>query len=328
MNRGYAGFYKGSYLRSSYEYAYVKFLDYYSIPWRYEEKTYDLGFKIYKPDFFIYNPNGDLEKIVEVKSRNQEAKDNALKSLTLIKTMFKIHCELISYEELLGIYSYLPFSLNSVITEWINSEKTTINKSTSGSLNPHYNIMHTKDSKKRIGEHTKKLWDSDSSAKQKMVEGLRKSGLAQKSILKTPRRIRKCLKCGEEFQTLITSTQKFCCIQCSGAVAIERATRVYVEKRNYVHNEIKEFIINWSIENEDIVLSTPLNRIKTSISPLVNAIEKKYGVKDLRVISASVFGSDCGRKELINFMKKCVVKRYAELTETQPLELKDKKPLG
>lgn len=52
------------------------------------------------------------------------------------------------------------------------------------------------------------------------------------------------------------------------------------------------------------------------------------GVKDLKVISASVFGKDCGRKELINFMKNCVMKRYAELTETQPLELEDKKPLG
>lgn len=98
-------------------------LEYYSIPWRYEEKTYDLGYKIYKPDFFIYNPNGDLEKIVEIKSRNKEAKDKALKSITLIKPIYKIHCDLISYEELLDIYRDLPFSLNSTIQSGLTMKK-------------------------------------------------------------------------------------------------------------------------------------------------------------------------------------------------------------
>ncbi len=51
MNRGYAGFYKGHYLRSSYEYAYAKFLDFHSVQWGYEEQTFDLGYKKYKPDF-------------------------------------------------------------------------------------------------------------------------------------------------------------------------------------------------------------------------------------------------------------------------------------
>ncbi|SOC36186.1 hypothetical protein SAMN05877842_102144 [Ureibacillus acetophenoni] len=47
MNRGYASFYKGHYLRSSYEYAYAKYLDYHSIPWGYEVKVFDLGYKFY-----------------------------------------------------------------------------------------------------------------------------------------------------------------------------------------------------------------------------------------------------------------------------------------
>lgn len=74
LNRGYAGFYKGHYLRSSYEYAYAKYLDYHSIPWSYEDEVFDLGYKKYKPDFFFYDSKGELIKIVEVKSRNREAK--------------------------------------------------------------------------------------------------------------------------------------------------------------------------------------------------------------------------------------------------------------
>ncbi|MBY0145648.1 restriction endonuclease [Neobacillus niacini] len=304
MNRGYAGFYKGFYLRSSYEYAYAKFLDFNSIPWRYEEKTFDLGYKMYKPDFFIYNSTNELEKIVEVKSRNKTAIENALKSLETLESNYKIFCELISYEELLSIYSELPFTLNQTISEWINDDKTTINKSLHGSLNGHFNIMHSVATKKRIGEHTRKLWNSDSPAKQKMLEGLRNTGLAQKGKLKTLRIVRHCFKCGKEFQCLITSPKKFCSQQCSGSIAIQHATEEYVKQRTIVHIEIRDFIIKWSLENVELILSTPMNKIKTSISPLVKEIERRFGVKDLRVISKAVFGEDLGRKELIIFMKK------------------------
>ena len=80
LNRGYAGFYKELYLRSSYEYAYAKYLVYHSIPWSYEDKVFDLGYKLYKPDFFFYDQNGKIIKIVEIKSRDKKAKDNALKA--------------------------------------------------------------------------------------------------------------------------------------------------------------------------------------------------------------------------------------------------------
>ncbi|MDF2904489.1 MAG: restriction endonuclease, partial [Bacillus sp. (in: firmicutes)] len=81
MNRGYAGFYGVHYLRSSYEYAYARYLDYLSIPWSYEEYTFNIGYKTYKPDFFLYDKDGKLEKIVEIKSRNEKAKTEAKKAL-------------------------------------------------------------------------------------------------------------------------------------------------------------------------------------------------------------------------------------------------------
>jgi|SRR5690625_15960 len=119
MNRGYAGFYKGNYLRSSYEYAYAKYLDYYSIPWSYETEVFDIGFKKYKPDFFLYDQNRSIDKIVEIKSRDKNEKDNAKIALKAIEKRYTIKCELVSYEELLITYKDLPFSLTSTITEWI-----------------------------------------------------------------------------------------------------------------------------------------------------------------------------------------------------------------
>ncbi|MEQ6387941.1 hypothetical protein RZN22_01270 [Bacillaceae bacterium S4-13-58] len=184
MNRGYAGFYNGFYLRSSYEYAYAKYLDHHSIQWSYEDDVYDVGNRLYKPDFFFYD-NGKLIKIVEIKSRNKAEKERSKIALKIIKEKFSIDWELISYEELLELYKDLPFSLTSTINEWINSDKTSINKSQFGKLKGHYNLKHSDKTKREIGKHTKLLWESDNLTKQRMIEGLRKSGLSQKENKKS-----------------------------------------------------------------------------------------------------------------------------------------------
>ncbi|MBU8916418.1 restriction endonuclease [Bacillus sp. FJAT-29953] len=303
MNRGYAGFYKGYYLRSSYEYAFAKYLDFYSIQWSYEDQVFDLGYKLYKPDFFFYDKDNRLVKIVEIKARNTEVKKNARRDLKTIEEKYHIKCELVSYEELLKIYKGLPFSLTSTISEWINSSETTINKAAFGELNGHYNLKHNKNSKKRIGEHTKKLWATEGTAKQRMIEGLRKSGLSQKGKFKKERQTRFCEVCGQNFIVIETSPQKFCSQSCAGKVAIKKATDIYVDSRLKIHEGIKDIIIQWSKENREIVLKTPLNKIKTTIKPLLDDIQKHFGVKDFRVISKAVFGEDRGRKELIKYMK-------------------------
>ncbi|MCM3161704.1 restriction endonuclease [Metabacillus litoralis] len=303
MNRGYAGFYKNYYLRSSYEYAYAKYLDFHKIPWSYEDHSYDIGYKTYKPDFFFYDQNGKLEKIVEIKSRNENVLIEARKALDCIKAIYNVDFELITYKHLLELYKPLPFSLTSTIDEWIKSEKTTINKTAHGKLNAHYNLKHSENAKKKIGEHTRKLWASESLAKKKMLEGLKKSGM-KKGYIRVARVQRKCIECNKEYEVLSTSPKKYCSRTCSGNSAIRNATVQYMEKRESIHKGIRDYVIRWSIDNKDIVLGTPLNKIKTTISQLIHDIQSKFGVKDIRVISKAVFGEDRGRKELIRFMKK------------------------
>ncbi|TYR75618.1 restriction endonuclease [Rossellomorea vietnamensis] len=303
MNRGYAGFYKDHYLRSSYEYAYARYLDHHSMQWSYEDDIFDLGYRKYKPDFFFYNKNGELVKIVEVKSRNEQEKKRALLILNSIEKLYNVRCELVSYEDLLELYQELPFSLNSVITEWINSKDTTINKAAFGKLNGHYNLRHSAKAKKAIGRNTKKLWASNSISKQRMIDGLRNSGLAQKGKHKKPRETRCCKKCGRPFLVIVTSSKKYCGRSCSGNIAIVIATNASMVKRQQVHKEIQNYIIQWSKDNKDLVQSTPFNKIKSSINPLIDQIHYRFGVKDFRVISKSVFGEDRGRKELLRFMK-------------------------
>ncbi|WP_301108256.1 restriction endonuclease [Sporosarcina sp.] len=304
MNRGYAGFYKGFYLRSSYEYAYAVYLDQFNILWSFEDQTFEVYGKSYKPDFFFYDKHGKLEKIVEIKSRNQQEIESAKLKLEFIEVQYLVKTELISYVELLKIYENMPMSLNSIITSWIKSDDTTIHKAAIGRLNGHYGLTHSEESKNKIGEHTKKLWRTNSLSKKRMIEGLRKSGLSQKGKIKTEREKRYCLLCANEFIALITSKQIYCSRKCSGQTAISIATDKYVQKRKSVHQDIKRFLIQWTFKNKELVLSTPYNKINTTIRPLTDEIFLQFGVKDMRVISKAVFGEDKGRKELLRFMKK------------------------
>lgn len=242
MNRGYSGFYKNVFLRSSYEYAFAKYLDHFKINWKYEEKCYHISDKKYTPDFFIYSED-KLVKIVEVKSRNRKVIEKAKHLLKELSKMENVETAIISYEQLLDLYRVMPYSLNSIITEWINSPNTTINKKMSGKNNPHFNHSHTKRTKKIIGEHTKKLWLSNPKARKRMIEGLRKSGAVQKGKIKTPREQRICKRCKQKFITLITSPQIFCNQKCAAETNIQIATERYVSNRNEISMNIKNLII-------------------------------------------------------------------------------------
>ncbi|MCF6408417.1 hypothetical protein [Pseudalkalibacillus salsuginis] len=127
--------------------------------------------------------------------------------------------------------------------------------------------------------------------------------MVQKGKFKKPREMKTCLECGRPFDVIITSHKKFCGRTCSGKVAIKLATNSSVNKRKQVHKKIKEYIIQWAKDNKELVLGTPYNKIKTTIRPLTDDIERQYGIKDIRVISKAVLGEDLGRKELLRFMK-------------------------
>jgi hypothetical protein len=53
--------YKGIYMRSSWEYAFVLWLDKNNIKWEYEPKTFDLGDNTYTPDFYLSEFNLYIE---------------------------------------------------------------------------------------------------------------------------------------------------------------------------------------------------------------------------------------------------------------------------
>lgn len=73
ITRGIQGYYynqsmkKNVWLRSSWEYIYAKWLDSKNILWDVECEMYNVKDKSYRPDFFIYDNDMNLIKIVEIK---------------------------------------------------------------------------------------------------------------------------------------------------------------------------------------------------------------------------------------------------------------------
>lgn len=306
-NRGYAGYYKNIYLRSSYEYAYAKLLDEEKVEWGYEQKTYDLGYRKYTPDFFIYG-NGQLKYIVEIKSEVKKEQDKALKALNELKKQYGINGFMLTYKDLYNIYLQKGLNLNKTINEWIKSEKTTINKNISGENNPHYGLSHSEETKKIIGEQTKQRWKIN---RKIYLEASKKGAQKAKEVLSgriKVKRINKiCPICNKEFKVLITDKQqKYCSQLCANKTNSKLGTEKQKQEAKILRDKIKEFIMGWAKDNKEIILSTPYNKIKTNLKPLFDDIENKYGIKDLRIISKSVFGEDKGRKELLRFLKEYV----------------------
>lgn len=158
--------------------------------------------------------------------------------------------------------------------------------------------------KSRIGEKTKERW-RDPEIAMRMKEGLRKTGLSQKGKIKTPRETRVCELCRKEFVEMVTSPKIYCTRQCSGQVAMTRATETYVEKRANIHIGIKEDIEDWAIENKQLITDAKFNQIKPTLEPILEIVEEKYDVKDMRVISKAIVNTE-SRKDLLKHLKEIV----------------------
>lgn len=307
-NRGYAGYYKNVYLRSSYEYAYVKLLDQEGIDWKYEQKTYDLGYRKYTPDFFIYDNTGQLKYVVEIKSEVKKEQDRALKALDELKKQYGINGFMLTYKDLYNIYLQKGLNLNKTINEWITSDKTTINKDITGENNPHYGLKHSEETKRRIGEMTKQRWELHREVYlEASKKGAQKAREKLKGKIKVERIKKICPICSKEFRILITNQkQKYCSQLCANKANSKLGAEKEKQQAQILRDKIREHVMEWAKNNKEIILSTPYNKIKTNLKPLFDEIENKYGIKDLRIISKSVFGEDKGRKELLRFLKEYV----------------------
>ena len=147
----------------------------------------------------------------------------------------------------------------------------------------------SEETKKKIGETTKAKWKNPIIA-EKMLNGLRKGVETQKS--KSPKiKTFICASCGKNITVPAyeISKRKYCSNQCVAndnrwKKGVEEAAKM-THQRNIIKKVmIKEDIVDWVGNNKELVLNCPKNKIRNTLSGLINMVEEKYGIKDFRSI--------------------------------------------
>lgn len=181
-------------------------------------------------------------------------------------------------------------------------------------INSGYNIKpgggnknHSEETKIKIGNATKKRWEDPEIAK-RMRKGLQRGVETmrnRKSEIRVERITIICELCGKEFESRPAENRKFCSQQCASKYASNVASEKKKEEYKIIANDKKTIIHNWALDNKEIVLSCPLNKISTNLEPLLKLTQ----LSDWRSLTKII--GETSRKEFLIYLQK-FVKIYAE----------------
>lgn len=166
------------------------------------------------------------------------------------------------------------------------------------------------ETKRKIGMTTKAKWKDPETAK-KMLDGLRKG---TETVKNKPQKLVEfiCPNCNKKLMLLPyeAKDKKFCSLRCAGLVSGLKGIGIAAEQ-NHSRNienkkDIAKFILNWSQDNRDIIISCPYNKITTYLNPLLNEIDNKYNIKDFR--SLFICFNVNNKKEFLTYLKDYIVK--------------------
>lgn len=150
----YQGYYNDFYLRSSYEYVFLKVLEKKGLSFTMEEKTYEFsdGTK-YTPDFFIYDGVGVLQRIVEIKAEDKQYYAEGVATVKKMKEEFNISVDLLSLQELIQICKENDLNFYQLSQEWKESLNSTYKKDNRGERNPMFGKHQSEVSKQKMGKN-------------------------------------------------------------------------------------------------------------------------------------------------------------------------------
>lgn len=152
----------------------------------------------------------------------------------------------------------------------------------------HSGGIKSEETKRKIGETTKIKWANPDTA-EKMRKGLLKGAETMKRNAKTYPFT--CPVCHKTFyyQKHVAESKKFCSNKCAGKgmncqKGVYNSAKLNHERNIERKKIIKNDVIKWVFDNEDIVLKCPYNKISTNFKGLREMLHNKYNIKDLRTI--------------------------------------------
>ncbi len=311
MINGYSGYYNGIFLRSTLEFAFAYYLDHKKIKWAYELKAYDLEEKQYIPDFFLLDENDNVISIVETKG--DRLIDSGKEKIDRLEELYGIKVILVTQKELTQTYkNEMPIRYNQAKKMWINDFGATLNdRYVDGIKNPMYGLKHSEQTKRIISKKAKERFKNPiylRNCTDKLIAFNRANNFKHAKQPRVERIKIKCLLCKNEFVVTINNPKKrkFCSEKCARIYHGKIGNEVQAKNSKEHLELIKDYIYTWSLNNKEIIMETPFNKISTTLNPLFEEIENMYNIKDKRTISKAIFGEDKGRKKFLLHLKEYV----------------------
>ena len=316
---GYSGFYKESYLRSSLEYIYARYLDYMSISWTYEPKTFTLSNgERYKPDFLL-----ETGEYTEIKgSFNYE---QCLPKVKCFESDFLVKVNLIQEPDLRILIKSTPLIFEHLKNEWKEVAKVR-GMSISGSKNPMYGVVQTDSAKAKISAKAKERFNDpvyrakwENSPKRKAYH-VNRTGIKTGDLV--PRYTLQCEFCNSDFVVIqgAAKIRRFCSKRC--AIQTNRGKTITTNL------EVRELAHNFALNNSDKLFTTKLNKLKPLFQPLYDEVLEAHNIMDTRTIALMTMGKSVSRKEFLYYLRDYVQKVRGTIENPESIELEDKKPLG
>lgn len=168
--------------------------------------------------------------------------------------------------------------------------------------------VKSEETKRRIGETTKAKWANPITA-EKMKNGLLKGAETMKRNAKLyPFTCPVCHKV-YYYQKHIAESKKFCSNECASIgmnwkKGVYNSAKINHERNIERKKIIKDDIVKWLLNNEYTVLNCPYNKISTNFVGLIEMLQTKYNIKDLR--SIFICFSVKNLKELLDKLKEII----------------------
>jgi predicted RNA-binding Zn-ribbon protein involved in translation (DUF1610 family) len=183
--------------------------------------------------------------------------------------------------------------------------------------------LKCEETKKLIGEKKRKNWKNKHLQK-RMSDGLHKATEKWVEKCKENRVEFVCPVCGsrELLKPHDAMQRTYCSTKCFGIGNLDKnltalmsaneANAQKIQKRGFA---IKEFVLNWALDNEDIILNTAYNKTNVVMDVLCKETNKLFGIKDARVIALYAAGMT-GRKNLLRYLKEHIRKYMLNQSES------------
>jgi len=254
-----------------------------------------------------------LEEIIEIRGYRLNIEERIIDTNKL-KEIIDVKVTLLTELDLKVICNKNNLDYNKLMREWINSPDTSVNDN-SGKRNLMYGKHHSDKTKSIISEKAKERMEDEeykNNIVKKMIQYCIDTNYADAKKPRSKRTTLKCKNCGEEFTvTEAKDYRQYCSVECANTSKanienLKRMSETMIRNKENKYNNIKQYIEIWAKENNDIIKEMKLNKITPLLKILINNINNKFGVKDMRVITDAVCKSK-SRKEFAKYLKSIIL---------------------